>query len=99
MWRNWINIILGIWLVLSGIVAPLAAETNLVVTGVLIFISGLLMLRYFSGMIMVVLGFWMVSSGLIISLTTPANFIINGSLVFLFSVGVAAAKKENMLTY
>ena len=99
MWQNWTNIVLGIWLILSGISLPLVTEGNLVITGALIFIIGLLTLRYFNGMIMVVLGFWMVISGIIISLATPANFIINGALILLFSVWAASAKREHTLTY
>jgi hypothetical protein len=99
MWQNWVDIVLGIWLILSGLSFPLVTEGNLVITGVLIFIIGLLTLRYFNGMIMVVLGFWMVISGLIISLATPANFIVNGALILLFALWVASARRENTLTY
>ena len=99
MWQNWVNIVLGIWLILSGIVSPLAVESNLVITGAFVFILGILMLRYFNGMIITVLGFWMFFSGLIIPLTTSANFIVNGALVLLFSLWAVSVKRERILTY
>ena len=99
MWEKWTNIVLGVWLILSGLLFPLMTGSNLVITGVLILFLGLLTLRYFNGMITVVLGFWMVLSGAIISLATPANFIVNGALILLFSVLAASAKRENVLTY
>lgn len=99
MWKNWISIIAGLWLIVSGIILPLVAVSNLVITGAIVFILGLLALRYFNGMIMVVLGFWMFFSGLIVSLATPANFIINGALILIFSAWVISSKQEHVLTY
>ena len=40
MWANWLNVILGIWLIISSII--LLSQWNVLIVGVLVFIFALI---------------------------------------------------------
>jgi hypothetical protein len=69
MWQGWLNLILGVWLIISGFVSPLQSPANLIIVGILA----------------AVFGFWSYKNwqGDVIGILGPANFIIVGVLMII----------------
>ncbi len=42
MWQQWVNVIAGVWLVVSSFVPSLRSLTNILITGVIVFILAIL---------------------------------------------------------
>ncbi len=42
MWANWLNVILGIWLIISSIIPSLINQWNVLIVGILVFIFALI---------------------------------------------------------
>ncbi|MFQ5706370.1 MAG: hypothetical protein ACE5HO_02920 [bacterium] len=83
MWQGWVNGIIGLWLILSGIVgAGLNAPWNYIITGVVVAILGFWMIKVWQSLISGILGLWMIVCGIVgTALMHPANLIIVGVVV------------------
>ena len=78
MWQGWISLILGLWLILSGLISSLQHPINLFITGVLAAVFGFWAYRHWQCIVNGVLGLWLILSGFITTLIHPLNFIIVG---------------------
>jgi hypothetical protein len=81
MWQGWINLVLGVWLIISGLVSSLQTPANLIITGILVAVFGFWTYKDWLGDIIGVLGLWSLLSGIWFSLFSPANFLIVGVLI------------------
>lgn len=81
MWQGWINLILGVWLILTGFVSTLQTPLNLIIVGILAVIFGFWTYKNWQGDVAGVLGIWLFLSGVWWNLLSPLNFIIVGVLL------------------
>jgi len=81
MWQGWVNLVLGVWLILSGLITPLQTPANLIIVGLLAAVFGFWTYKDWLGDIAGVLGLWAILSGIWFNLLSPANFLIVGVLL------------------
>ncbi len=96
MWQGWINLILGVWLIISGFVGGLQTPANLIVVGILAAIFGFWAYKSWQGVVNGILGIWTLLSGLIFHLLAPANFLIVGVLMGIFGAWEAFGHRKQM---
>ncbi len=91
MCHSWIKLIMGLWLILSGLVSPLVSPINMIIIG---FIAGVCCFRSYKlwqAFATGILGLWLFMCGLSFTymythLVTPVNFIIVGTLIALLGL-------------
>ena len=81
MWQGWTNLVLGIWLIFSGLIGVLQTPANLIITGILVTVFGFRNYKDWLGDAAGILGLWALLSGLWFNLLSPANFLITGVLI------------------
>lgn len=86
MWKHWITLIIGIWLFISGLAAPLQVPANLIVVGILAVIFGFWSFRAWQQIVNGILGVWIFVSGLVASLINPVNLMIVGFVMVILSI-------------
>ncbi len=96
MWQGWINVVLGIWMIVSGLVPSLQTPVNLIIVGLLIAIMGFWTYKTWQGIVNGILGLWLFVSGAIIHLLAPVNFIIVGLVVALLALWEALGHPTEM---
>jgi hypothetical protein len=90
MWQSWSNMVIGLWMIFSGIVATLSASGNFIVTGILLAILGFWS-RGWKGTLIGLIGLWAIFSGFVPGLIVPANMIITGAVVTVLAIWKASA--------
>lgn len=80
MWKSWVNTVVGIWMVISGLIAGLISSGNFIISGIIVTILGFASGGW-RGMTIGVLGLWAILSGFLPSLITPVNMLVTGLLV------------------
>lgn len=98
MWQGWINLILGIWLIISGIFPALHHPINGVVVGILGMIFGFWAYRTWQGIVDGILGLWILLSGILFHLMTTANLIIVGIVVGVLGLWMGLTHPGEMKT-
>ncbi len=93
MWQVWITLLIGLWMVLSGLVPGLDASGNYIVTGAILTIFGFWAGRW-QGTINGLLGLWIVLSGIVPSLIAPGNLIVVGIVVTVLAIWQRAGGVE-----
>jgi hypothetical protein len=83
MWQGWVNGVIGIWLIVSGIVgAGFHAQWNYILGGVIMAVIGVWgywMVKAWQSVVAGILGLWLLVSSLLVpSLMNPLNMIIVG---------------------
>ncbi len=96
MWQGWVNVVLGIWMLISGFVPSLQTPVNLIIVGLLIAVMGFTAYKTWQGIVNGILGLWLFVSGAIIHLMAPANFIIVGLVVALIALWEALGQTREM---
>jgi len=86
MWQGWINLVLGVWLILSGFISPLQTPANLIIVGILAAICGFWGAKNWKGRINGILGLWIFLSGSVFNLAFSWNFIISGILLSILGI-------------
>lgn len=43
MWQTWVNLIIGLWLIISGVVVKLQRPANFIIVGIIVVILAILM--------------------------------------------------------
>jgi len=76
MWQAWINFILGLWFILSGIITSLGVSINYIIVGIVIAVLGFLSSKQWQGIVIGILGLWMILSG-IVTLSKPKQIAQN----------------------
>jgi len=85
--QPWINLISGLWALLSSFSAILLSPINFIITGLAMAVFGFWRpMRSWQGFINGILGLWLVFSGLIPALRTATNMAVIGLAVVVFSI-------------
>jgi len=98
MWQGWINLVIGVWLVISGIFATLQTPINMIIVGILAAIFGFWAYKMWQGIVNGVLGIWVLLSGLAFNLVIPVNFIVVGIVMGALGVWTGLTRAEEMKT-
>jgi len=94
MWQAWVNFILGLWFILSGIITGLEGSVNYIIVGIVVAILGFWSARQWQGIVIGILGLWMILSGIVSSLMAPVNLILVGLVIAIFGLWQALAKPK-----
>ncbi len=92
MWQAWVNFILGLWLIVSGIVPSLNTNINFIIVGILIAILGFWTFKQWQGIVNGILGLWILISAFITGLMINWNLIIVGIVVAILAIWQALTK-------
>jgi len=93
MWTGWINLILGVWTLISGFVVSLQGPVNYIIVGiVLAILSFATAAKKWQGIISGILGLWLILSGIVAGLQGGANLIIVGILTIIFGILLGVTK-------
>ncbi len=98
MWQGWINMILGLWLILSAFVPSLQSSINMIVAGVLAAIFGFWAYKLWQGVVNGILGIWIFLSGVIFNLIVTVNFIVVGIIMGILGVWCALSRPGELTT-
>ncbi len=96
MWKAWINFVLGLWLILSGIITGLGVSGNYIIVGIVVAILGFWSARQWQGTVIGILGLWMILSGIVPSLIAPVNLIMVGIVIAVLAIWQTFAKPKQM---
>jgi len=86
MWQGWVSLIIGMWLILSGLFSGLQVPFNMVFFGILAVIVGFFLLRGWEGVFTGAFGIWLIISGFISGFITAQNFVVIGILISIISL-------------
>ncbi|BFN36169.1 SPW repeat protein [Fidelibacter multiformis] len=92
MWQAWVNVILGLWLVVSGFIPGVQVNWNMIIAGILIALLGFTASKKWPAIVAGIVGIWIFISGLVPSLIVQLNFIIAGIVVLILSLVLALQK-------
>ena len=82
MWQAWVNLIAGVWAIISGASPELTVPVNFWITGAVMAVFGFWTpRRKWQGIVDGFLGLWLIISGFVPSLTTQSNLFIVGIAV------------------
>lgn len=81
MWQGLINLILGLWLLISGLIPTFQTPANMIVVGIIVAVMGFTRVKKWPGALSGILGLWVFLSGLWFKILAPTNFIVVGLLV------------------
>ena len=98
MWQGWINLILGIWLIISGLIPSLQVVPNMLIVGILGAVFGFWLYKMWQGIVNGILGLWLIVSSLLLNLVLPLNFIIVGIVMGGLGVWSALTHRKEMTT-
>jgi hypothetical protein len=93
MWQAWVNVVLGLWLVVSGFISVVQVNWNMIICGILIALLVFTSSKEWPAIVVGIVGIWVFISGLIPTLIVPVNFIIVGLVVLVLSLVLALQKK------
>ncbi len=94
MWQAWINFILGLWFILSGIITSLGVNVNYIIVGIVVAVLGFWTYKQWQGIVVGILGLWMILSGIVTSLMAPVNLIIVGIVIAVLAIWQALTKPK-----
>ncbi len=81
MWQGWINLVLGIWLIITGFVPSLQTPVNFTIVGILAAVFGFWAAKQWQGIVAGILGLWALLNGIWFHIFADLNFIIVGILL------------------
>lgn len=84
MWQAWINVIMGAWLIIAGIIPVLRADVSMFIPGIIAIIFGFWgagEAKSWQGTVNGIIGIWLALSGIFFSLALAWNFIIFGAVI------------------
>jgi hypothetical protein len=86
MWQSWISLVLGIWLIISGLIVGLQGSFSMVIIGLLAVIVSFFFLKGWEGVLNGILGVWLIICGFIHGLITTQNYLVVGILISIISL-------------
>jgi hypothetical protein len=89
MWQAWINMVMGAWLIIAGIIPALSDPVSMFVPGIIAIIFGFWgagQSNSWQGTINGIIGIWLAISGLFLSLALGWNFIIFGAVMLCLAI-------------
>ncbi len=91
MWQAWVNVIAGIWALLSSFTYALTTPTNFFITGAVIAVFGFWAPRgKWQGVVNGILGVWLIISSFVPELVAQANLLVVGLAVAILAAWRAA---------
>lgn len=84
MWQAWINLIVGAWLIIAGIIPVLREPVSMFVAGIAAIIFGFWgsgQVNSWQGTVNGIIGIWLALSALFFTLAVGWNFIIFGAVM------------------
>lgn len=96
MWQGWLNLLLGLWLIISGLLTALQGPANMVIVGVLAVFIGFFLVRKWEGVAIGILGIWVLICGFITGFITTHNLLVTGIVISLISmINIFHAHKQH----
>ncbi|HHE38578.1 hypothetical protein B1H10_01240 [candidate division KSB1 bacterium 4484_188] len=93
MWHGRIKLVLGLWLVLSGVFSSFQSPINMMIVGFLAGVCCFRSYKLWQAAATGIIGLWLFLCGLsylfssmVVHLMTPENFIISGVLLSIFGL-------------
>lgn len=89
MWQSWINLAIGLWLILCGFVPALQTPDSMIIPGILALIFGFwstTRVSSWEGVINGIAGIWLFLSGLWFQFYLPWNFLVIGGIITVLSL-------------
>ncbi|MBN2364617.1 MAG: hypothetical protein EH225_00570 [Calditrichaeota bacterium] len=92
MWQGRVKLIIGVWLIISGLVLSLQSPWNLLITGFIIAICCFKSYKLWEASVTGILGLWLFISGLSTllmgghALVSSWNFLITGLLIAIIGI-------------
>jgi len=82
----WISLLLGTWLIISGLISGLQVPINLVLPGMAIAFLGMYLLKGWEGLVNSLIGIWIFICGFVPGLITKQNILVLGIVVSIMSL-------------
>ena len=89
MWQAWLNLAVGIWLIICGFVHPLQTPAIMIVSGIAAIVFGFwsaARVNSGQGTIIGIIGIWLLLSSGVLILPDKWNFFASGILVAVLAV-------------
>lgn len=89
MWTAWINMLIGLFLIVSGFISDLRTPLLIIAAGIFVLIFGLLgslSKKSWEGILNFFVGIWLILCGSWFNFFMPWNFFVTGGIVLVFSV-------------
>jgi hypothetical protein len=95
MWAGWLNLVIGIWTLISGFIYSVQGMVNLIIVGIILavlnFATGAR--STWQGILCGIFGIWLLIAG-IVGVHASVNFIIVGILTVIFGIWLGVKKTE-----
>ncbi len=89
MWTAWINLIIAIWLIISGFVDDFRNPSLMIIAGIVVLFSGLwgfISTKSWEGILNCFVGIWLILCGSWFNYFMPWNFFVTGGIILVFSI-------------
>lgn len=86
MWHGWLNLLLGLWLIISGLIITLQGPANMFIVGVLVIYTGFFLVKKWEGVAIGILGIWVLICVYITGFITTHNLLFTGIVISLISM-------------
>ena len=95
MWTGWVNLVLGVWTLISGFAVGLQGPANYIIVGIILAILNFVTAaKTWQGIICGIFGIWLIVSGIVGGLQGGVNLIIVGILTIIFGILLGTKKTE-----
>lgn len=97
MWTGWVNLVLGVWTLISGLASSLQGTANYIIVGIILALLNFITAsKAWQGVICGIFGIWLFVSGIVGGLQGGANLIIVGILTIIFGILLGTQKSETV---
>lgn len=89
MWQAWLDLAVGIWLIICGFVPALQTPASMIVAGIVAFVFGFwgaARANSWQGTVNGIIGIWLFLSAVAFGLVVPWNFFISGIVVGILAI-------------
>ncbi|MFZ0455461.1 MAG: hypothetical protein WCE54_13670 [Ignavibacteriaceae bacterium] len=102
MWQGWIDLAVGIWLIVSGFITALRTPASMLVAGAVAIVFGFWgasRANSWQGTINGIIGIWLFLSAIWFSLIVPWNFFVFGVAIAILAIWNIAQNPEQTQTH
>ncbi len=87
MWQAWVNVVIGVWSIISSFSAGLVTSSNFIFIGIFVAIFGFWTpYNKWQGYVNGILGLWLFVSSFIPVLTVPVNLLLTGLAITILAL-------------
>jgi hypothetical protein len=89
MWQSRVNLIIGIWLILTGIIQALQTPVNMIITGLAAILFGLwigIKIKSWEGILNGFIGVWILLCGALLNFNLSWNYFVFGGIIIVFAI-------------